>query len=266
MLRAFGRGVAVFGATPMLLAAFTALLPAVAGAQEKKPDVPRCIAVAPMTVSPGTTVLLKIRGTKLSSATEVRFPGAAALTAVIKQKKAAEVPNGLDGKDVGDTLVEAEVVIPADCKAGAMAFVVVTPEGDASGGSVQVRDPATVLEEKEPDNGFSEAQVVEFGRVLKGSIKEDKDVDVFRFAGRAKQRVTAELSASCCGSLLDAGLTLFDAQGQILAMNDDHGKTRDPRVNVQLPADGAYFLSVNDVHDRGGAWHNYELSLKEVAP
>jgi len=237
-----------------------------ARAQEKKSDSPRVTAVAPLSTAPGATVLLKIRGAKLANATAVRFPAAPALTATLKQKKVAEVPAGLDAKVVGDTLVEAEVVLPADFAEGALAFTVITPEGDASGASVHVRSTASVIEEKEPDNGFAEAQTIEPGRIVRGSIKEDKDVDVFRFAGRAKQSVSAEVAASCCGSLLDSGLTLFNADGQILAMNDDIAATRDARLQVELPTDGAYFLSINDVHDRGGAWHNYELSVKEVAP
>lgn len=235
-------------------------------AQDKKGDVPRVTAVSPITTSPGANVLLKIRGAKLSNATEVRFPSAPALTAVIKQKKAAEVPNGLDAKDVGDTLVEAEVVIPADLAVGLLAFTVITPEGDASGRSVRVRAAALVTEEKEPNNGFAEAQATEFGRIVCGSIKEDKDVDVFRFAGHAKQKITAEVSASCCGSLLDSTLTLFSAEGQILAINDDIAATHDARVQAELPADGIYFICINDANDRGGAWHSYEFCVKEVAP
>ena len=69
-----------------------------------------------------------------------------------------------------------------------------------------------------------------------------------------------------CGSLLDAVLTLFDAHGHILATCDDTADSHDPQLRAELPADGAYFLALNDAHDRGGAWHNYELTVKEVAP
>lgn len=234
-------------------------------AQEKKADMPRVIAVSPITISPGTTVTLKVRGAKLSNATEVRFPTAPAVKVTLKEKKAAEVPAGLDAKDVGDTQLEAEVVLPADLAPGPLGFAVVTPDGPAAAGSVRVRAAAELVEEKEPDNGFREAQPVELGRVIVGGIKEDKDVDVFRFAGHARQKITAEIAAQQSGSLLDATLTLFDAAGQILAVNDDVGASRDAQLQVELPADGRYFLSVSDAHDRGGAWHNYELSVREVA-
>lgn len=236
-----------------------------ARAQEKKADAPRVIALSPLTISPGTTVTLKVRGAKLANATEVRFPAAAGVKATLKEKKAAEVPNGLDAKDVGDTQLEAEVVLPADLAPGALGFAVVTPEGTATGGSVQVREAAQLILEKEPDNGFRDAQPIEFGRVIAGGIKEDKDVDVFRFAGHARQKITAEVAAPQNGSLLDPALMLFDAAGQILAVNDDVATSRDAQLEIELPADGPYFLSVTDAHDRGGAWHNYELSLREVS-
>ena len=129
-----------------------------------------------------------------------------------------------------------------------------------------VREAATLVEEKEPNGGFAEAQPIELGRTIRGSVKEDKDVDVFQFSGHQKQNVLAEVSASCCGSLLDAVLTLFDARGHILATCDDTPESHDPQLRLALPADGIYFLALNDAHDRGGAWHNYELTVKEVAP
>lgn len=256
---------ALFATTGKAWAALLLSLQAV-HAQEKKEDKPRVIAVAPMTLTPGATVLLKIRGAKLTNATALRFPSAPELAATIKQKKAADAITGLDAKDVGDTLVEAEVTVPADFAIGPLTFTVVTPDGDASDASVLVRSVSTTSEEKEPNDGFTAAQSMEFNRLISGSIKQDKDVDVFRFSGRAKQRLTAEVSASCCGSLLDAGLTLFDAGGQILAANDDIAATRDARLEAELPTDGVYFLCINDAHDRGGAWHNYELSVKGVVP
>lgn len=233
-------------------------------AQEKKSDGPQVIAVSPITVSPGTTVTLKIRGAKLSNASEVRFATAPGVKVTLKEKKAAEVPGGLDAKDIGDTQVEVEMICPCDLAPGPLVFVVITPEGTATGG-IRVREAAQFVAEKEPDNGFREAQPIELGDLILGAIKEDKDVDVFRFAGRAQQKITAEVGAQQCGSLLDSTLTLFDAGGRILATNDDVAPGRDARIQIELPVDGAYFLCVSDAHDRGGVWHHYELSVKEAA-
>lgn len=238
---------------------------ATAAFAEDKKDAPRVTAVAPLEIVPGVNGFVKIRGVKLSAASEVRFPDNPVIKAEIKEKKAAEVPNGLDAKDVGDTQIEVALTVPADLAPGKIAFVVTTPDGPVSA-SLLVREAATLVSEKEPNNGFAEAQPVELGRTITGSVKEDKDVDVFQFNGHAKQHVLAEVSANCCGSLLDAVLTLFDARGHILATCDDIGGNHDPQLHADLPADGVYFLALYDAHDRGGAWHPYELTVKEVAP
>ena len=45
-------------------------------AEDQKPDTPRITAIAPLDVVRGQETTLRIRGVKLSNATEVRFPGA----------------------------------------------------------------------------------------------------------------------------------------------------------------------------------------------
>ena len=180
------------------------LVPCVLFAEDKK-DGPRVTAIAPIEIVPGVNASLKIRGVKLKDASEVRFLDSA-VTAEVKEKKAADVPNGLDAKDVGDTQIELALTVPADLPPGKIGIVITTPDGPATA-SLLVRAADALVDEKEPNNGFAEAQPLELGRTIRGSVKEDKDVDVFQFTGRAKQRVVAEVAAACCGSLLDASAT-----------------------------------------------------------
>src|SRR5688572_8005065 len=98
-------------------------------AQEKTMEQPRVTAISPITVSPGTTTNLKIRGVKLNHATRLHFPTAPGVQVTIKEKKAAEVVAGFEAKDVGDTQLEAEIVLPPELPAGSLAFGVITPDG-----------------------------------------------------------------------------------------------------------------------------------------
>lgn len=230
-------------------------------AQDKKPDVPRITAVAPFGLLPGKETTLKIRGVKLSNATEVRLPGG--LKAEIKEKKTADVPNGLDAKDVGDTQLEVKLTVPADRPAGPLALSVVTPEGITAPRELRILDAANCVDEKEPNGGLREAQPIEFGKTLRATIKEDKDVDVFRFTGKSGQRIAVEVFAARGASLLDSTVTLMDARGHVLASADDSA-TRDSQLIHPLPADGPFFLIVQDAHDRGGSWHGYTLTVKEA--
>ena len=102
----------------------------------------------------------------------------------------------------------------------------------------------------------------ESGKTVRGNISQDKDVDVYQFAGKSGEKIRAEIIASRAGSLMDGLLMLYNAQGVLLAQEDDSATSRDPEVNFTLPADGIYFLVVSDSHDRGGEWRSYELTLQ----
>lgn len=233
-------------------------------AEDNKPAVPRITAIAPIEVVPGTTATLRIRGVALNGATEIRFPGAPlSIGGEIITKKNAEVPNGLEAKDVGDTMIEAKVAVPADLQCGALALSVITPDGTTPPRDVRVVPASQIVDEKEPNGGFREAQPIEIGMTIRALIKEDKDVDVFAFDGVAGQKITAEVIAARCASLLDSVLTIYDAAGHLLATSDDVA-TRDAQLALELPANGKYYVSVQDAQDRGGAWHAYELIVGQT--
>ena len=248
-----------------LIGALLACAP-IGRAQEKKSEKPRITAITPLQVVPGATVTLRVRGLKLNGATELRFAGAAgAMTGKVKEAKAADMPTGLEAKDVGDTQVEASVSVPAELPLGPLSFTVVTPQGDTPPAELQVVNGCDLVEEKEPNGGFREAQPIERGKLVRGSIKEDKDVDVFQVEGRAKERLRAHVTAKSQASLADSVLTLYDAHGNVLASNDDADATnRDASLTAELPSDGKYFIGVTDAHDRGGAWHAYALRVEEA--
>jgi hypothetical protein len=85
-------------------------------------------------------------------------------------------------------------------------------------------------------------------------------VDVYRIEGAVGQRITAQVLAARYGSALDGMLTLYDADGRQLAASDDADGS-DPRLEVRLPRDGVYFLSLLDAHDQGGPLHPYRLRV-----
>jgi hypothetical protein len=233
---------------------------ACAQAQEKK-DEPRLTGLVPLEVSPGAEVTLKFRGLKLDTATEVRFPTQPALKAELKDKKKADLPTGLEAKDVGDTRCEATVKLPADLAPGVFAVELVTPTATIRR-EIRVQAADALLEEKEPNNGFREAQPLDLGKTLRGQIREDKDVDVFVFEARAKQKFAIEVLAARALSMLDPVLTIYDEHGRILKSSDDN-EGRDPKLTFQAPVDGKFMIAIQDAGDRGGTWHAYQLTVKE---
>ena len=234
------------------------LLAAHSIAQEPKQEPPAAItALEPASLIAGGTATLKVRGFKLKDAAEIRFPKAPGVKAVIKEKKDAGQVNGLENKLTGDTQLLAELTLPADLPSGALEFVI----GEAAG-KITVIAAAAAVEEKEPNNGFREAQKLEPGKSVRGSIQGEKDVDVFEFSAKAGQKLKVSVTG---GSeiVMDAALTCYDARGQFLAASDD-AETRDPALTLTAAADGVIFLCVSDAHDKGGEWHSYLLTVEEA--
>ena len=170
-------------------------------------------------------------------------------------------PKEMDAKKVGDTQLEVELKLPADAPRGTNAFVVVSPDGGSEPHSLLVLEPGSLVSEKEPNNGFRQAQEISFGKTIQGVINEAKEVDVFRITGQAGQTIVAEVSAARFGSMLDSILTLYDERGHVLATNDDSETGSDSLLRVKLPASGNYFLSLIDAHDRGGVTFVYQLAV-----
>src|SRR6185369_8145024 len=104
--------------------------------------------------------------------------------------------------EVGDTQCEAVAKLPADLPAGVLAVEVVTP-GGVLAREVRVAAADTLVEEKEPNNGFHEAQPIVLGKTLRGKIEAEKDVDVFAFTAAKDRRFKIAVLASRAGSMLD---------------------------------------------------------------
>jgi hypothetical protein len=231
--------------------------------EKKKPEPPSIALVLPLAISPGLTNKVKLRGQNLTNVTEIRFANSNLhAQATIKSKSKAEVPKEMDAKKVGDSQVDIEVIFPAETPRGTNSFTLVSPDGESMPGTFVLIPSAKLVAEKEPNGSFREAQKIDFGKTVQGAISEAKEVDVFRLACKAKQRLRAEVEASGYGSSLDSILTLYDEQGHQIAANDDFGQGSDSRLEVTIPKDGVYLLSLQDAQDKGGATYVYLLSVR----
>ena len=230
--------------------------------EEKKPEPPRVAVALPLAVSAGTTNQIKIRGQNLTNVTELRFTNDAVKAAVsLKPGAKVDVPKDADAKKIGDTQVEVEVSFPADAAPGTNYFTLASTNGVSAAHPLIVLPSGELVEEKEPNGGFKQAQPLAAGRTLLGMVKESGDVDVFRVEGKAGDRLVIEVNAARSGSALDALVMLYDVAGHILAVNDDAGGSTDSLLRHRLPADGACLVSVIDAHDRGGPTHAYLLRV-----
>ncbi len=73
--------------------------------------------------------------------------------------------------------------------------------------------------------------------------------------------------ARALGSALDSKLTILDAAGKQLAVNDDARRNQvDAAVDFKAPADGPYTLVISDLHGNGGSEYFYLLEVEAILP
>jgi hypothetical protein len=128
--------------------------------------------------------------------------------------------------------------------------------------------------EKEPNNTQAVAQKVTLPIIVNGRINKPDDWDVFQFNGKSNDTVVAEVQARRLDSPLDSVIKLTDANGNLLAFNDDHEDLgagvnthhADSWFMVRLPADGAYFVHIGDIARLGGEEYAYRLRLSAPQP
>jgi hypothetical protein len=228
------------------------------GKKQGQKDEPRALLALPLGVKAGATTRLTVRGLKLDTASEVRFPDSKATAKILGKGKSAP-PEKLPADKVGDTQLVVEVTVPAGVRGPLLPFVVKTSAGETRPHALLLETAIPVTAEKEPNDGFDSAQKIQLPQAVDGAVDRPRDVDVFAFDGKAGQRVTFEVLAARHGSALDSILTLYGPGGTEVASNDDSGGSLDSRLEATLPRDGTYYVSLIDAHDRGSPLHVYRL-------
>jgi hypothetical protein len=128
--------------------------------------------------------------------------------------------------------------------------------------------------EKESNGQPQRAQKLKIPIIVIGRIDRANEWDVFRFDGKSREEIVAEVIARRLDSPLDSILRLTDAKGKELAMNDDtEDKSAallthqaDSRIIFKLPVSGTYFLYLGDTQHNGGPEYAYRLRVSHPQP
>ena len=116
------------------------------------------------------------------------------------------------------------------------------------------------LLEIEPNNTDLTAQAIAVEQTVNGKMNGAADIDWYKFAGKAGQRLLGELYAQRLDSKFDGKLELYDLQKRRLG-TAHYNIQRDPLLDVTLPADGEYLIKVTDFVYGGGEEFSYRLTL-----
>ena len=194
---------------------------------------------------------------------EVKVTGVDDAKVKVLGAKAVGVPNNYPGERVGDSEVEIELELPKGAKSGAVKLVAVNTGGDSNEYALLLRDELPAVAEKEENGGFDTAQVIALPCAVEGTIKSERDVDVFKFEGKKGDKIKIDVQAARFGSPVDGFLTVYDADRKIIATADDVNGSPDPVLTATLPRTCAYFIGLIDAHDLGGANFGYRLVVKK---
>ncbi len=128
--------------------------------------------------------------------------------------------------------------------------------------------------EKEPNSQLRTAQKITLPVIINGSIDNTGKKDVFQFQGQEGDNVVAEVYARRLNSPLDSVLKITDASGKILATNDDREDATaginthhaDSYIWTKLPADGTYYVHLEDTQHKSGNDYVYRLRISQPQP
>ena len=250
------RSVLACGLLSLLATSLVVLVAPLSGEEKKEPPVIK--SIMPLGVVDGMTVPLLIRGFKLGEITEVKFPELkSAPVFKIKSKGPAPAVEKVAPDKIGDTQIEFDLTWPIDTPPGITTFIVVGPNGQSEPRKLMLLDSRSTVAEKEPNDGFSEAQELTLGQTITGNLAPKQNMDVFRFAGKKGQRIKVESFAVQLGSPLDPFLLLHDSKGQVLAEVDKGAAGTDPVIELTLPKDDQYFITIRDASDLSSPLHAY---------
>jgi hypothetical protein len=169
----------------------------------------------------------------------------------------------VDVRPVGFNLAGAETVHLdlTHAKGGRIPLRVRTAAGLSNEVAFEVTElPQGV--EAEPNDAPAAATAAALPSDLSGVIGAANDADFFRFKLEQPTRLLIEAVARRLGSPLDPLLTLHDAAGNPIALNDDAAGA-DARIGRDLPA-GEYLLSIRDVGYNGGPAHAYRIAVQST--
>lgn len=169
------------------------------------------------------------------------------------------------GDAAGD--LNAQVTLPAAEKESFGLFAQDAGGQSPSANFVRVVDLTNALE-NEPNDTFQQSTTTGLAGplALNGIIEKPGDIDFFKFAAKQGEQYDVRVYArNVLRSPLDAVLQIYNAQGGVIAGNDDSGGP-DSYLRFGVPADGEYVISVNDHLRAGGPGYVYRVELAAVKP
>ena len=162
-----------------------------------------------------------------------------------------------------DKLPPVTATAPAD--ATRLALSAKFPGGKSSAFVAALVTATTEFADAEPNDAAETATPFTLPSGLNGRFLKPKDRDFWKFEAKKGQRVLFAAQTRSLGSPSEVTLQLRDAKGTAIASStaSDAGEGS---VTNTIPADGTYFLVVDELIRRGGPQHAYRVEAALLTP
>lgn len=129
---------------------------------------------------------------------------------------------------------------------------------------IRVTEFGNVLE-TEPNDNMEQATRFAPPLALNGILDKAGDLDFFKFEAEQGQVFDVRVHARTLRSPVDPVLYITNAQGGVIAGNDDSGSA-DSFLRFQVPAKGEYGIHIKDHLGNGGPYYGYRIEVTPVKP
>ena len=101
---------------------------------------------------------------------------------------------------------------------------------------------------------------------VNGRLAKPDEVHYYSFEAKKNRYYLLEIESDRRDLPLDSVIHVFDSTGKQVNRGDDGYYTKDATLHFKAPSDGKFFVSVSDLHNRGGARYIYHLRIEPSGP
>ena len=178
---------------------------------------------------------------------------------------AVQKGSSVEARLVGTLAERATLTATKDEEAGWREQRFSTSAGPTNPTSILISEhPQKVAAEGNLTRETAEALIVPMG--VTGQFASPNQTHYYSFDANKDSFYRIEIESHRRQLPLDAVLTIYDAMGKKITEADDGKLTKDSRIMFKAPASGKFFLSVKDLHDRGGERFLYHLTVEPAGP
>lgn len=164
--------------------------------------------------------------------------------------------------------IQIRFTVSTNAQPGVRDFRVATPQGVSTLGQLVIARDFLIVEAEKNDTPES-AQKISVPVTICGAIEKAEDVDYYKFTVDEAAALSFHVRSMRLQNKIhdlqlhsDPIITLRNAQGAVLAMNDNHF-AGDPWLGYRFDKAGEYHLEIRDVRYQGNRYWQYSIEISD---